>query len=393
MKKFFVISILIIVAVGIMFSGISCKNIISATKSSEGVTKDEKGQSKEEEIVFAEEVLNDYGTGDHCRFAAGGGELILEHVTDLPAEMPKAKEKYKIGFANYFAFDDCGSQLMKYVPEAGEKCGVEILAYDCNWDPIKQAEAIDGWIMQGVDGVILSALDPYGIEPTLEKLHKAGIHVVCFENPPLVNWVDAIVIPDPWAGGYMAAKYLVEALGDKANNSKIAMLRIPEWYWTIEGRELGFRQYIREQGLNVEYVIGQGLEVEDHADRFENILQANPDLTAGYGTYSSAGIGMVQAALSLNRIDDVTLVGWDLDRPVIAAVKQGYLVASPAYSMRQSSMYMVAHMVNILNGNLDKVPAITWMATEPILPENADKMYEIFHEGETLKDYMEGKIK
>jgi len=353
---------------------------------------EEESKEKAGEVVFSDAVLNDYGTGDHCRFAAGGGELFLEHVTDLP-EMPKANKKYKIGFANYFAFDECGSQLMKYVPEAGEKCGVEILAYDCNWDPLKQAEAIDGWIMQGVDGVILSALDPYGIEPSLEKLHKAGIHVVCFENPPLVNWVDCIVIPDPWVGGYMAAKYLVEALGDKANNSKIAILRIPEWYWTIEGRELGFRQYLREQGLNVEYVIGHGLEVEEHADRFENILQANPDLTAGYGTYSSAGIGMVQAALSLNRMDSLKLVGWDLDRPVIAAVKQGHLVASPAYSMRQSSSYMVAHMVNILNGNLDKVPAITWMATEPILPENADKMYEIFHEGETLKDYMEGKIK
>lgn len=343
------------------------------------------------EPVFAKEVLKDYGTGNHCRFAAGGGELVLKKVTDMPV-FPKAKRKYKIGFANYFAFDDCGSQLMKYVPEAGAKCGVEILAYDCNWDPLKQSQVIDSWIMQGVDGVILSALDPYGIEPVLIKLHKAGIRVVCFENPPLVNWVDCVVIPDPDQGGYMAGKYLFEKLGPRANNSKVALLRVPEWYWTVEGRELGFRQYIKDKGLNVNVIVGQGLEVEDHHNRFENILQANPDLTAGYGTYSSSVIGMVQATLALNRMKDVTLVGFDIDRPIEAAVKQGYVVASPAYSMRQSSSYMVAHMVNILNGNLAKVPAITWMATEPILPGNVDKMYETFFEGETLKAYMEGQL-
>lgn len=390
-----IINVLLIVAVLLVtiLLGISCTTKTTAQETTEvgETTKVTETETTAGEIKFADEVLKDYGTGDFCRFAAGGGVLKLDHVTDLP-EFPKAKEKYKIGFANYFAFDDCGSQLMKYVPEAGEKCGVEILPYDCNWDPIKQSEAIDGWIMQGVDGVILSALDPYGIEPTLEKLHNAGIHVVCFENAPLVNWVDCVVIPDPDYGGYMAAKYLFEALGSKADNSKVAILRVPEWYWTIEGRELGFKQYVEEQGYNVEYIMGEGLEVEDYHDRFENILEANPDLTAGYGTYSSAAIGMVQATLALNRMDDVTLVGWDLDRPIHAAVKQGYLVASPAYSMRQSSSYMVAHMVNILNGDLDKVPAITWMATEPILPENADEMYEIFFEGETLKDYMEGEL-
>ncbi|MBN1299119.1 MAG: sugar ABC transporter substrate-binding protein [Actinobacteria bacterium] len=385
MKKTIMIFFVIIVSLAIIAST-GCKGEVKQEEAAETTAAGES-----QEIVFAPETLNDYGTGDKCRFTAGGGELFLEKVTDLP-EFPKADEKYTIGFANYFAFDDCGSQLMKYVPEAGEECGVEVLAYDCNWDPIKQAETVDAWIMQGVDGVILSALDPYGIEPTLEKLHKAGIPIVCFENPPLVNYVDCVVIPDPWYGGYMAAEYLVKALGEKADNSKIAILRIPEWYWTIEGREGGFRQYLREQGLNTEIIIGQGLEVEDHADRFENILQAHPDLTAGYGTYSSAGIGMVQATLAMDRMDDVTLVGWDLDRPVHAAVKEGHLVASPAYSMRQSSSYMVAHMVNILNGNADIVPAITWMATEPILPENADEMYEIFFEGETLKDYMEGKL-
>ena len=37
-------------------------------------------------------------------------------------------------------------------------------------------------------------------------------------------------------------------------------------------------QYIKDKGLNVNVIVGQGLEVEDHHDRFENILQANPDL-------------------------------------------------------------------------------------------------------------------
>jgi ribose transport system substrate-binding protein len=387
MKMVLILLLVILVIPILVFTGVSCKAKASAdTTAAQG-----DGGSSASEVKFAKEVLNDYGTGDHCNFTAGGGELVLKSVTDLP-EFPKAKKKYKIGFANYFAFDDCGSQLMKYVPEAGAKCGVEVLAYDCNFDPIKQAETIDAWIMQKVDGVILSALDPYGIEPVLEKLHKANIPVVCFENPPLVNYVDCVVIPDPWYGGYMAAEYLVKALGEKADNSKIAILRIPEWYWTIEGREGGFRQYLREKGLNVEIIIGQGLEVEEHADKFENILQANPDLTAGYGTYSSAGIGMVQATLAMDRMDTLKLVGWDLDRPVEAAVKQGYLVASPAYSMRQSSSYMMANMVNILNGDADKVPAITWMATEPILPENVDQMYSTFFEGEKLSDYMAGQL-
>ena len=46
------------------------------------------------EPVFAPEVLKDYGTGNHTRFAAGGGELKLKSVTDMPV-FPKAKKKYR----------------------------------------------------------------------------------------------------------------------------------------------------------------------------------------------------------------------------------------------------------------------------------------------------------
>ena len=58
----------------------------------------------------------------------------------------------------------------------------------------------------------------------------------------------------------------------------------------------------------------------------ENLMTANPDLTAIYATGEPALLGAVAAVESQGRQADVKVVGWDLTASAIKGIDDGYVV-------------------------------------------------------------------
>ena len=58
----------------------------------------------------------------------------------------------------------------------------------------------------------------------------------------------------------------------------------------------------------------------------ENLMTANPDLTAIYATGEPALLGAVAAVESQGRQGDVKVVGWDLTASAIKGIDAGYVV-------------------------------------------------------------------
>jgi len=70
-----------------------------------------------------------------------------------------------------------------------------------------------------------------------------------------------------------------------------------------------------------------GRNVQDNAmAAAENLMTANPDLTAIYATGEPALLGAVAAVESQGRQQSVSIVGWDLTPSAVAGIDAGYVL-------------------------------------------------------------------
>ncbi len=171
------------------------------------------------------------------------------------------------------------------------------------------------------------AIDVNGIMPAVEQAAAAGIPVVAIdailpdEGPQLaqVGVDNALAGADlgqvfvDWASASGGAKVgIVGAL-----NSFIQNVRLDGFTGALEGVE-GITMADTVDGQNVQDVALAAAE---------NLMTANPDMTAIYATGEPALLGAVAAVESQGRQADVKVFGWDLTASAIVGIDEGYVEA------------------------------------------------------------------
>jgi ribose transport system substrate-binding protein len=219
------------------------------------------------------------------------------------------------------------NQMNDGAKKAAAKAGVNLVIYDPNNDPAKQNDAIEAYIQQKVNGLIVVAIDVNGIMPGVNKAAAAGIPVVA---------VDAILPPGPQKaqigvdnveGGAAIARHLIESakahMGGKAKIGIVGALNS-----FIQNQRLkGFEDALKAApGMTVVQVV-DGRNIQDNAMSVaETLMTANPDLDAIYATGEPALIGAIRAVESQGRTDKVKIVGWDLSPAAIKGLDGGYVI-------------------------------------------------------------------
>ena len=131
----------------------------------------------------------DVGVEANTTILSPGAVKVPDEMTTA---MPKADEKYTIGFSVYYTVDEVGAMILESMKAAAEEAGVELLVNDANYDQNAQNQAIEQWILQGVDGVILAPCDFTGVKTALDALEEANIPVVTL-NAPLAGTTYAVI--------------------------------------------------------------------------------------------------------------------------------------------------------------------------------------------------------
>ncbi|MBN9510964.1 MAG: substrate-binding domain-containing protein [Alphaproteobacteria bacterium] len=219
------------------------------------------------------------------------------------------------------------NQMNDGAKAAAKKAGVNLVIYDPNNDPVKQNDAIDAYIQQKVNGLIVDAIDVNGLMPGVKKAAAAGIPVIA---------VDAILPPGPQKsqvgvdnqeGGAVIARYLIEAakahMGGKAKLGIVGALNS----FIQNQRQKGFEDALKaDPGITTVQVV-DGRNIQDNAMSVsETLLTGNPDLDAIYATGEPALIGAIRAVESQGRTDKVKIVGWDLSPAAIKGLDGGYVI-------------------------------------------------------------------
>ena len=333
--------------------------------------------------------LNDYyeNFGVECDMSirSGGPDLYWHGGADVA--LPTPNEKYTIGFSVYYTVDEVGAMYLEGMKLAAEEAGIELLINDADYDQNLQTQAIEQWILQGVDAVILTACDFYGCKDALDSLEAAGIPVITLDAPPCAGAVDCVVMYDCVEQGVQAGEALERYLQDKGSDMSgvIYYGTLPFIHPNAVTREYGFKSVFEKyENIEVKPLTGEG--PEDHYTAFEGIMQGTENIIGLWGLYSSATWGIMQAVEAGSY--DYPLTSVDNDRVILEGIYNGQVLGSSCYGAVEGSRLALAATILKLNG--ENIPSVIYQGNTFVDQSNVAEAFEAYYSGKTLADYIAG---
>ncbi len=331
------------------------------------------------------QYYNDLGVECNVNIRSTGGDVKWGGAK---VSLPVPSEPYTIGFSVYYTVDEVGAMYLEGMKEAAKEAGIELLVNDADYDQDAQNQAIEQWILQGVDGVILTPCDFYGVQDALDSLEQAHIPVVTIDAPPNAGNIDSAIMYDCVEQGRMAGELLEKALLDKGSKMEgvIYYGTLPFIHPNAVTRELGFKEVFQKYDkIAIKALTGES--PEEHYTAFEGALQADPDMLGAWGLYSSATYGMMNAIKASGK--EILLTSIDNDRVILEGIYNGEVLGSACYSAIEGSRLGMMQMINLLDGV--NVPGIVYQTNTMVTDENVGQMFEEYYNGATLADFMAGK--
>jgi ribose transport system substrate-binding protein len=229
------------------------------------------------------------------------------------------------------------SAMDKGAQQATKRIGATLNTQDAQLDLATQHSQIDAFIQQGVDLIVISAVDEDGIAPAIQNAKEAGIIVVAVDTP--AKGADAVVMTDAVQAGEKSCQYLFEQMGVKGNVLIVDGTPIQTIRDRIEGCNNVLRGY-----PNIK-VVGHQASENDRASGLAvttDMLTATPDVQGIFGMNDPSALGAVLAVEQANMSDQVMVTGVDGSPEGVAELKRpgspfiGTATQDPAEMVRRA---------------------------------------------------------
>ena len=219
------------------------------------------------------------------------------------------------------------NQMIDGAKKAAGAAGDKLVIFNANNVPSAQNDAIDNYVTQKVDGIVLVAIDVNGVKPAVTAAKKAGIPVIAVDAQiPDGDNAAFVGVDNAKAGeeiGSFFADYVKKDMGGKAKVGIVGALNS-----FIQNQRLdGFKKTAAIPGVTFADTV-DGQNVQDVAlTASENLMTANPSMTAIYATGEPQLIGAVSAVDTAGKKDKVKVFGWDLTAQAVKGIEEGWVVA------------------------------------------------------------------
>ncbi|TJW17493.1 MAG: sugar ABC transporter substrate-binding protein [Mesorhizobium sp.] len=270
------------------------------------------------------------------------------------------------------------NQINEGAQKAADAAGAKLVIFNANNVPSAQNDAIENYITQKVDGIILVAIDVNGVKPAITAAKAAGIPVIAIDAQiPDGDNVAFIGVDNTKAGediGKFYADYVKSEMGGTAKIGIVGALNS-----FIQNQRLdGFKKAVTDSGQAITFldtVDGQNVQ-ETALSASENLMTANPDMTTLYATGEPALLGAVSAVTSQGRTGDVKVFGWDLTKQAIQGIDDGWVVAVVQQDPAGEGKAAVEALAKLKNG--EKVEPIINIPVTIVTKENVDQYRAMF---------------
>jgi len=210
---------------------------------------------------------------------------------------------------------------------AAKEAGVKLTVTDARDDATQQANQVQNFQTQQLDGVIINPVDSDAAGPIVSPLIAAGTPVVAVDRAVNGAKVNAFVASDNVAGGGLAADALAKAIGEKG---EVIVLQGVAGTSASRERGQGFTKAISAYpGIKVVATQPADFDRVKGLNVATNLLQAKPKVVGIFAENDEMALGAIQA-LGARAGKDVFVVGFDGTADGMAAIKAGTMHASIA---------------------------------------------------------------
>lgn len=270
------------------------------------------------------------------------------------------------------------NQINDGATAAAKAAGVDLVIFNANNVPAAQNDAIENYIAQKVDGIILVAIDVNGVKPAITAAKSAGIPVIAIDAQIPDGDNVAFVGVDNTAAGEEIGKFFSDYVkGSMGGEAKVGVVGALNSF--IQNQRLdGFKKAVADGGQKVTFLdTVDGQNVQDVAlSAAENLMTSNPDMNALYATGEPALLGAVAAVTSQGRQDSVKVFGWDLTKSAIDGIDQGWVTAVIQQDPAGEGKAAVENLVKLKKG--EQIPAIINVPVTIVTKDNVDQFRAAF---------------
>jgi ribose transport system substrate-binding protein len=268
------------------------------------------------------------------------------------------------------------NQINDGAKQAADKAGAKLVIFNANNVATAQNSAIEDYVAQKVDGIVLVAIDVNGVKPAVTAAKNAGIPVVAIDARIPDGDNAAFIGVDNKGAGEQIGKYFADYAKTKMGGSaKVGIVGALNSF--IQNQRLdGFKA--AAQGAGVKFLdTVDGQNIQDVAlTAAENLMTANPDMNALYATGEPALVGAISAVTSQQGTGKVKVFGWDLTAQAIKGIDEGWIVAVVQQDPFQEGVAGVETVLKIKKG--EKVNASIDIPITIVTKDNVDKFRSLF---------------
>ncbi len=248
--------------------------------------------------------------------------LLLLPAAAFANGQQEGKGKMKFGYSTMDLANPYFVTVTNGVKDRAAELGIEVTIHDAKSDAASQVTAIENFIAQDMDAIIVSPIDPKACEQLIKMAHDAGIpfinpHQLILGNDANINLKD---FDYGYAGGTIAGEWIASEMGGEA---EVAILGFPQMEALIE-RANGIKAGILAKAPNAKIVSEQSANTpEQGMQAAETILQSHPNVKVICGTNDAGALGAMEAVKAMGMdTADFAIVGLDATGEALAKMKQ-----------------------------------------------------------------------
>jgi len=251
---------------------------------------------------------------------------------------------------------------------AGKELGIDVIwkGPPTEADVDNQISILEDYINQGIDAIVLAALDNKALIPIVKRAVSRNIPVILIDSGIDSDDPASFIATDNILGANMAARMLAKLIGFRG---KVALIPFFPGTSTSIHREKGFKDEIAKYP-DIELVTVQYSQ-NDMAVAMgvtENILTAFPDIDGIFAANEPGAIGASQAILARGLAGKVKIVGFDAAPNEIDALKKNIIQALIVQNPFKMGYLGVKYAVDVIHGK--KVPEIVDTGVTVVTNEN-----------------------
>ncbi|MEK7728535.1 MAG: substrate-binding domain-containing protein [candidate division KSB1 bacterium] len=222
-------------------------------------------------------------------------------------------------------------ELGNAVKEEAEKHGYDVILVAGEFDPARQQNQINDFIVKKVAAILLCPTDSKAMGAALTQANAAGIPIFTADIACTAEGVAIVshVATDNYAAGRLAAQAMIEALN---GSGKVGIIEHPE-VESAQMRTRGFEAELAEQraknNVKIEIVSRlPGLGSKDQSFKAaEDMLQAQQDLSGIFAINDPTALGAVAAIEKAGKAGKIKIIAIDGQPEGRQAIKEGKVYA------------------------------------------------------------------